>query len=132
MMRFSAAIAEVGGDAFPDFGEERAVERPFGDIDRGGAIAGSDRRHHQIASFREPFSGVAEFDQRKEAAVGRVERNAVVHDHQREGAVADRADQISEHRQRQREGPDLLLDADIFLGVRRSEQTGQEEQRRRY
>ena len=67
-------IVEVWVDAFADLGEERAVDRPFGDIDGGGAIAAADRRHHQIAAPGKPFGGVAEFDQRKEAAVVRVER----------------------------------------------------------
>ena len=52
----------------------------------------------------------------------------MVHDHQREWAVADRADQISEHRQRQRKSPDLLLDADLIFGARRRGAGGDQKQ----
>lgn len=56
----------------------------------------------------------------------------MVHDREREGAVADGAHHIGEHRKWQRQRPDFLLNTDVVLGARRSEQTGQEEQRRRY
>ena len=64
-------------------------------------------------------------------AVGRVERNAMIHDHQRERSVADRPHQIGEHWKRQRQRPDLFLDAagrSLIVRVRRRDKAGEEQQ----
>lgn len=50
-----------------------------------------DLRHHDVAALGEPLRGVAEFNQPKEAAIDRLERDAMIHDREREGAVADGA-----------------------------------------
>ncbi|MGX1057518.1 hypothetical protein AB7M74_008470 [Bradyrhizobium japonicum] len=123
-----ARIMEVGVRALSNLGKEWPIERALGNVDGRGAIAAADRRDHEIAALGEPLCSVAEFHQREEASIGRIERYAVVHDHQRERAVADRAHQIGEHRQRQRQGPDLLLEPDFVLSPRWGRERGQNEQ----
>ena len=73
----------------------------LGYVDGRCAVPSADGSHDKIAAFGEPLGGVAEFYERKETTISWVERNAMVHDHERERPVTDRSHQIGEHGKRQ-------------------------------
>jgi hypothetical protein len=89
--------------------EEGSKQPAFRDVEAAAAISGADRRNHHVALAREPEGGVAEFDQRKEAARFGVKRDAVVHNCQSKGALADGVDHIGNGRELERQAPDLFL-----------------------
>src|ERR1044072_5995701 len=105
----------------------------LGYVDGRGAISGTDGGHHEIAPFGKPFGCAAEFHKWKEAAAARAHRNAVVHDHEWERAVTDRPHQVSEHRDRERQRPDLFLDlarSSLIFRARWHDQACKEQQHR--
>ena len=105
-----SGIAEVRIVAIADLRIEHGVQTALGVIECGRAISGTGGRDDHVAPPGEPHRGVPEFDERKEAAFSLVERNAVVHDHERERAIADGPDHIGNRGQRDRDRPDFLLD----------------------
>ena len=89
---------------------------PLGFIECGRAISATGRRNDHVAPLREPHRRVPELHERKEAAFFLVERNAMVHDHERERTLADGPDHIGDRGQRDRDRPDFLLDG-LFSGT---------------
>jgi len=81
----------------------------FRNIEAAAAISGADRRHDHITLAREPERGVSEFDERKKAALFRVERDAMVHDDKRKRTVAGGVNDVGEGRKFERQAPNLFL-----------------------
>jgi len=89
--------------------EEGAEHSALRDVETATAIARADRRDDHVALAGEPERGVAEFDQRKDAARLGVDRDTMVHDHQRKRTFADGVDHIGEDGDLVRKAPDLFL-----------------------
>jgi hypothetical protein len=103
----TSGVVEVQIGTVSDHGEERPVETVLGNVDGGCTISAADRR----AALGEPLRCVAESHLQKEAAIDRLERDAMVHDREREGAVADGANMGSGRGRAQ-----IFLGTDIALG----------------